>query len=593
MSLDGVALSRLSTLLDEALELDEPSREAWLEGLQGEDGALAQTLRRLLAQRASAGTGDLLERGPSFTAIAGADDAASAQFSADQRVGPYRLERRIGQGGMGEVWLAVREDGQLKRQVALKLPMLSARRSVLVQRFARERDILGSLAHPHIARLYDAGLAEDGQPYLALEYVEGRPVTAYCEAHRLDLRQRVRLLRQVMQAVQYAHANLVIHRDLKPSNVLVTEAGEAMLLDFGIAKLLQEDVPEAAETELTRVGGRAMTLHYAAPEQISGEPISIATDVWALGVLLHEVLTGRRPFSGKARDLEEAILHQEPAKPAALPADLATIVLKALKKAPADRYATADAFIADLDRWLADEPVLAQADSAWYRARKFASRHRAGVATAAGVLAVVIVASAVSVWQARVAREQTRIALTEARTAEAVQGFMEGIFRASSGDQADPLKARQRTAKELLDEGAARIDKALDDAPEAKLRVLKTLGDMYEDMEELDASAKLHERRAELAVRTYGPGSSVELQALSNRSYQLTSAGQLDQSDAALARAAVIAAGGKADADALIDYDMAQGGGTGTATPSRRSSRSSGPSTACTRVRRRPASCRR
>ena len=164
--------------------------------------------------------------------------------------------------------------------------MLSARRSVLVQRFARERDILGSLAHPHIARLYDAGLASDGQPYLALEYVEGRAITAYCAEGALATRARVQLLQQVLQAVQYAHANLVIHRDLKPSNVLVTAQGQAMLLDFGIAKLLQEDSPEAAETELTRLGGRAMTLHYAAPEQISGAPISIATDVWALGVLL-------------------------------------------------------------------------------------------------------------------------------------------------------------------------------------------------------------------------------------------------------------------------------------------------------------------
>ena len=179
-------------------------------------------------------------------------EPAAAALQSGSVVGIYRLEREIGQGGMGEVWLAMREDGQLKRRVALKLPMLSARRNVLVQRFARERDILGSLAHPNIARLYDAGLAEDGQPYLALEYVEGQPITAFCNERDLDVRARVRLLLQVLQAVQFAHANLVIHRDLKPSNVLVTAKGQAMLLDFGIAKLLQEEAQAAPETELTR-----------------------------------------------------------------------------------------------------------------------------------------------------------------------------------------------------------------------------------------------------------------------------------------------------------------------------------------------------
>jgi len=552
-------LKRLSTLLEEVMDLDEASREAWIERLDGADAALAPTLQRLLAQQARGESTDPLERGPSFTFVAGSDGPPTAQFAVDERVGPYRLERQLGQGGMGEVWLAMREDGQLKRRVALKLPMLSARRNVLVQRFARERDILGSLAHPHIARLYDAGLADDNQPYLALEYVEGRPITDYCQEHALGLPVRVRLLQQVLQAVQHAHANLVIHRDLKPSNVLVTDQGQAMLLDFGIAKLLQEESSEAAETELTRVGGRAMTLHYAAPEQISGAPISIATDVWALGVLLHEVLTGQRPFAGKQRGLENAILTEEPTNPPGLPADLATIVLKALKKAPAERYATVEALSADLDRWLADEPVLAQADSAWYRAGKFVRRHKAGVATGGGVLIVVIAASVVSIWQARVAREQTRIAQTEAKTAEAVQGFMEGIFRTNSGDQADPLKARQRTAKELLDEGTARIDKALDDAPEAKLRVLKTLADMYEDMEAIDTAAKLHERRAALATRVYGPGSSIELEALSNLAYQFVILSDIPRADAILERAALINQRGRHDEDALVALYMAQG----------------------------------
>ncbi len=306
-------LSRLSTLLDEVIDLDAAEREVWLAGLQGDDARLLPTLRRMLSKQALKETADLLERGPAFTAPQA--EAAAPEFKPGERVGPYRLERELGHGGMGEVWLAEREDGQLKRRVALKLPMLGARRSVLVQRFARERDILGSLAHPNIARLYDAGLAEDGQPYLALAYIEGQPITAYCDERKLDVRAGVELLQQVLRAVQYAHANLVIHRDLKPSNVLVTAQGQVMLLDFGIAKLLQEEEQEAPETELTRLGGRAMTLDYAAPEQISGAPISIATDIWALGVLLYELVAGERPFRRPTRGAQE----QARSRPAAAP----------------------------------------------------------------------------------------------------------------------------------------------------------------------------------------------------------------------------------------------------------------------------------
>jgi len=483
MNLEPAELIRLSTLLDEVLDLDAAGREAWLAGLQGDDALLLPTLRHILVAQPTRDTADLLERGPSFTALAEAP--AEAQFSAGEHVGPYRLERAIGQGGMGEVWLAVREDGQLKRQVALKLPTLSARRAVLVQRFARERDILGSLAHPHIARLYDAGLAGVGQPYLALEYVEGRPITAYCEEAALATRARVQLLQQVLQAVQYAHANLVIHRDLKPSNVLVTAQGQAMLLDFGIAKLLQEDAPEAAETELTRLGGRAMTLHYAAPEQISGAPISIATDVWALGVLLYEVLTGKRPFSGKPRELENAILHEEPARPQGLPADLATIVLKALKKAPAERYATADAFSEDLGRWLANEPVLAQADSAWYRLRKFATRYKIAVATGTVAITIVIAAMASTVWQAHTATVQ-------ARRAQAVQALVVRLF-----SESDPAQAQGRafTAKELIDRRVTTLDAELRDQPELKAAMEKEIGRVYANLHD-DATALLHLRKA-------------------------------------------------------------------------------------------------
>jgi serine/threonine protein kinase len=566
--MDASILARLSTLLDQALDLDGPAREAWLSRLDGEDAALSTQLRAMLARHATKETADLLDSGPAFTLPA--SPGTGAEFQAGDRIGPFRLIEPLGRGGMGEVWRAERDDGQLKRQVALKLPMLAARRSVLAQRFARERDILGALAHPHIARLYDAGITDDGQPWLALEVIDGQPIDEWCNARQLDARARIALMLQVMQAVQHAHANLVIHRDLKPGNVLVTPQGQAMLLDFGIAKLLAEDEVEGEETELTRVGGRAMSLQHAAPEQISGAPISIATDVWALGVLLYGLLAGRVPFvQGTRSVLEQQILHDDPPRPGVhggalrtlsrnRAGELDTIVLKALKKLPAERYATVNALADDLKRWLDHEPVLAQPDSRWYRTSRFVARNRAAVATAATVSLVIIAASAISIRQAQVAQQQTRIAQTEARTAQAVQEFLEGIFKANSGDQADPIKARQRTAKELLDEGAARIEKGLADAPEAKLRVLKTLADMYEDMGLLDESARLHLQRAEVATASLGPTSSALLLALSARANVQVGAQRLDDAKATLQQAQAVHDGAEHTLPARTEFRMAR-----------------------------------
>ena len=520
-------LSRLSTLLDEALELPLSEREEWLAALEGEAASLAPVLRELLGRPASKETADLLDRGPAFTVPGAA--AAAAAFLAGDAVGPYHLLRLIGQGGMGEVWLAERSDGQLKRQVALKLPVLGLRRGVLVQRFARERDIVGALAHPHIARLYDAGLGDDGQPYLALEYVEGQPITAYCDARQLDTRSRVQLLLQVMDAVQYAHANLVIHRDLKPSNVLVTAEGQAMLLDFGIAKLLAADEASAESTELTQVGGHALTLEYAAPEQVGGWAVSTATDVYALGVLLYELLTGQRPFGGTRRELEAAILGTEPPRPAALPSDLSTIALKALKKAPAERYATVNAMAEDLGRWLRGEPVLAQPDSLAYRVRKFIMRRRVPVA-AGSVAALALLASSGAALQqadkarrqASAARQETEHARQEAQRAQAVQGFLLEMFRINSIFQREPQQAQRTTARELLDVAAGRVDEALKDAPKSRIEVLATLGDLYLQLGLPVQAGDMYRRRLELARQVFAPNDrqrAAALLALAGRLY--------------------------------------------------------------------------
>jgi len=408
-----------------ALELSGEERRSFLlaqsETVRGEVESLI---------RASAQDSEFLE------AVRWDGPAASTDIDQElvgRQFGPYRVLSKLGEGGMGSVWLAERVDGLFTRRVALKLvhPALMGR--VMSERMAREREILASLNHPNIAQLFDAGFAQDGQPYLALEYVSGTPLTEYCDEHRLSVQERLRLFRQVLSAVQYAHAHLVIHRDLKPSNILVSEDGQVHLLDFGIAKLLIEG--EAKETQLTQFGGRALTPDYAAPEQIAGMPITTAADVYALGVMLYELLTGERPYRLK-RDsrgaLEEAILETEPVAPSrlsigeaaagrrgtsakrlarALKGELETIISKALKKSPSERYATANAFGEDVARFLSGDAVLAQPDSLAYRIRKFAWRYRVAIAAVSILILTLAAGLAGTSYEAHLAAEQRDAAL--------------------------------------------------------------------------------------------------------------------------------------------------------------------------------------
>src|ERR1700683_5306104 len=415
--------SRIAKLLDESHEMPAPEREAWLADLERNDPKSAAVLRDMFAAQVSP-SGAFLEDQVIFPhKLTSPLEADSALIG--KQFGPYRVLSLLGYGGMGSVWLAERVDGLFTRQVALKLVHPALKSRVMTERFTREREILASLNHPNIARLLDAGFAEDGQPYLALDYVAGTPLTTYCDDRRLSIRERLELFRQVLNAVQYAHAHLVIHRDLKPANLLVTEEGQVQLLDFGIAKLLTEGA--AKETELTQLGGRAMTPDYAAPEQIAGAPITTAADVYALGVMLYELLTGERPYKLKRESrgaLEEAILQSDPGAPSrtalseaaaaarattakklssTIRGDLETIVFKALKKSPTERYATANAFGEDIARFLRGDVVLAQPDSVAYRALKFARRHWVGIA-AAGVLVLTLAGGlAATSYEARVA----------------------------------------------------------------------------------------------------------------------------------------------------------------------------------------------
>jgi eukaryotic-like serine/threonine-protein kinase len=414
--------ARLRVLLDEGLALPAATRERWLAALAPADEPLSTHLRRLLTQ-ADEGPA-ALDAGPRAET---ADFAAPPPVPMPAQVGPYRLLHELGSGGMASVWLAERTDLLQARQVALKLPHGAWRRAGLAERLAREREILATLEHPNIARLYDAGLADDGQPYLALELVRGEPIDAWCERQALGVPARVALFGQVARAVAYAHARLVVHRDLKPANILVTAEGQVKLLDFGIAKLL--DAGPAEATELTQQLGRALTLRYAAPEQLLGQPVGTAADVYALGVLLYELLSGQRPYR-PARDsaaaLEDAVLHEQPPPPsrdapaarrAALRGDLDTIVLKALKKDPAARYATVDALAEDLQRHLEHRPVLARPDGAGYRLAKWARRHRLAAATGAAVLLALAGGGGLAFWQAGVARDEQRRAEAEAERA--------------------------------------------------------------------------------------------------------------------------------------------------------------------------------
>jgi serine/threonine protein kinase len=396
---------RFSALLDAWLDLDPGERVAWLDALPENDARYRTSLLAVAARGEERCSADWLDRPATV-------QDASSPFCAGQTLGPWRLIEPLGRGGMGEVWLAARADGAYERQVALKLPHAHLLTGALRDRFRRERDILAALSHPSIARFYDAGMADGDQPWLALEYIDGVPITDYCNAHASSLRERIGLLRQVASAVQAAHARLIVHRDLKPANVLVTASGDVRLLDFGIAKLLGDD---DAAGDLTQLGGRVATPDYAAPEQLDGGVVTVATDVYALGVLLYELLTGQRPFPAVSRlgrmvDVRgEAPLAstrvastRAPGRArAALRGDLDAILARALDPDPSRRYASVAAFADDLQRHLEHRPIAARHIGRGQRAARFVRRHRQGVAMAATLLLMLAGGIGGVLWQAK------------------------------------------------------------------------------------------------------------------------------------------------------------------------------------------------
>jgi serine/threonine-protein kinase len=493
--IDATVWAELDRLLDEALDRPASERGRWMDLLGAEHAALEPRLRALLARAEDGEVRPYLDTLPKFDA--GLLDIPEFPSEGDRQgdvVGPYRLLRELGSGGMGVVWLAERTDGLINRPVALKLPHGAWRRAGLVERMAREREILAALSHPNIARLYDAGVTADGQPYLAIEYVEGEPVDVYCRERRLDVEARLRLFMQVANAVAYAHGKLTVHRDLKPANILVGADGQVRLLDFGIAKLLDDG--QARETSFTEVSGRPLTPEYASPEQIVGEPLTVASDVYSLGVVLYELLAERRPYKlpRESRSaLEEAILLADPPPPSAvadasrrrpLRGDLDTVVLKALKKPPPERYPTVHALIDDIERYLSSRPVLAQRDSRWYRTKKFIARNTLGVGAAAAVALALIGGAVVAGWQAR-------IALAEKARAEAVQTFIASVFR-----EADPMMQREGkalSAVELLHQAERRMHERPDAAAELKVEMLAIIGESLFGLQDNQEAARVIE----------------------------------------------------------------------------------------------------
>jgi len=496
-------------LFEAALALPTAERAAYL------DRHCPDARQRAIVERMLEADADAAARvlDDSFDALLGrvGDSAndAEAMSPIGSAVGPFTLTHKLGEGGSSIVFRATREQSGVTQTVALKLLRRGLYSKDEQRRFRGERLALAQLRHPGIARLIEGGVTDSGVPYIALELIDGEPITDYAREQRLDLRHRLQLFVAVCRAVEAAHRALIVHRDLKPSNVLVTRDGEVKLLDFGIAKLLDPD----AGADATHTQHQAMTPAYAAPEQFNRGAITTATDVYALGVLLAELITGSRREPGDSRTPSSQI--SEHTEPGVLPAppkvtrrqlrgDLDNVVLKATASAAEHRYASAGAFADDIERHLAGQPVAAHPPSRWYRARKFVARHKGGVLTTVAFLLAIVTALGLALWQAHVARQQAQIAREQTRRAEAVQGFLVDVFEANTSYQGDQAKARNTTAQELLAQGARKIDDALGDSPDAKVSLLIVLGDMHNQLGLDEQAAQLYRKAVDVADAAHG-----------------------------------------------------------------------------------------
>jgi eukaryotic-like serine/threonine-protein kinase len=541
-----------------ALELPTGERLGWLVEYCGSDAELRREVESLLA--AEAESEEFLGRPGLLRAVG---TLLGAEREVGQHVGSYKVVREIGRGGMGVVYLATRDDGKFCQNVAVKVVKRGFDTEDILRRFRNERQILASLNHPNIARLFDGGETADGLPYFVMEYAEGLPLLQYCDEHDLSMEGRLKLFRSVCAAVSHAHQNLVVHRDLKPSNILVTHAGEVKLLDFGVAKLLNPGSVGGGMTQ-TQALRRVMTPEYASPEQVRGQHVTTATDVYSLGVILYELLTGARPYELRdisSEELTRVICDSEPLKPSeavtrpratgagtggsenraphdpkSLKGDLDNIVLKALRKEPARRYKSADQFSEDVERHLKGLPVVARKDTFGYRASKFVGRNRVAIAAAGLVFLAVVTGLVVALWQADNVRRQRDLAQRERLRAERINAFLQRMLSFSNQSMTSVSPVAQRrdvTVNEMLDQIAPQIEAELGDQPDERAQVLRTIGSAYASQGRYDAADKHLRAALDVQTRVYGEdnaetvGTMFELGVLSSRRQKLDEAYRL------------------------------------------------------------------
>ena len=536
---DSKRWQELSPLLDQVLDLPPADRPAWFATVRKQDATLATDLEELVREHATLDDAGFLS---------GSAVPEQIQSSlAGLVVGSYTLRSPLGQGGMGSVWLADRSDGRFEGVAAVKLLNASLIGREGEARFQREGSLLARVRHPNISQLIDAGVSTLGQPYLVIEHVDGERIDHYCAEAQLGIAERVRLFLDVLAAVAFAHTNLIVHRDLKPHNVLVTKAGQVKLLDFGIAKLVEaEDGGQGPE--LTQLGGHPMTPLYASPEQISGEPQTTVSDVYSLGVMLYELLTGDLPYRLESKSLaqiREAISSREPlpasrtalrdgAAPLGLPertrlsrelrGDLDCILLKALEKEPGRRYPSADAFARDLERYLAGQPVEARKPSQIYRAKKFLRRHVIGAALAATMMIAVLASLGFALFQRNTATQQRD-------RAERVSTFLTSLF-----DVADPTQSKGQnvTAREILDRGVETVDHELVQEPEVQAALQMTMGDAYQGLGLLEPAQALYEKALATRRQVLGPDDPDTMVTANSLGLLLQELGQMRESETLL-----------------------------------------------------------
>ncbi|MGH7555500.1 MAG: protein kinase domain-containing protein, partial [Longimicrobiales bacterium] len=552
---------RIEALFSRALELARDERPAFLDRASAGQPDLRAEVEALLEQHDSAP--GVLDGSPAWLA----PEEVPAEERLPSTIGPYRVVRVLGRGGMGQVYLAEREEADVRQLVAIKVMRAGLDTDDLVARFRNERRILARLDHPNIARLFDVGATAHGPPYFVLEYVDGEPLVDFCDRRKLTLPERLRLFETICAAVHYAHRALVVHRDIKPHNILVNAEGVPKLLDFGIAKLLDPDVESAAP--LTRTNARLLTPEYSSPEQVRGDPVTTSCDVYALGVLLYELLAGTHPYAGRSggrATLERLILEVDPAAPSAsvaaaaesaagadriaaargvsaiqlrrqLEGDLDTVALKAMRKEPEARYASALELAEDVERHLAGHPVRARPATLRYRALKFALRNRLAVSGAAALFLVLAASTAITLGQSRRIRLESERVTRERDKALQVRSLLLEMFGTTGPDQptGDAVTARQ-----LLDRQAGAIDVAFDDDPEMRAEMLDVLAEGYEKLGLLEQAEPLARRALEVRRALFGERHPDLVVSLNVLGWLLHERGQLDEADTLLREAVAV-----------------------------------------------------